>query len=289
MALDSALSGSPFSNLQEFETATDAGEAILAQALVLAQRAWGERLVAAYALGSLAHGGFSVHVSDVDFGVMLDDPLQDSDAKTAGALSAAVKAGGAPLAERLSLFWGSPATIGGRAQGGRFPPVDLLDLKTHGRLLDGREVRDAARTPSTAEMVVAAARQALKTLVSDASTAQLRDPVELVAAGARSLTKRVLFPVRFLYTARTGLIGRNDAAVAYFLQTESGPAAGLAGEAFLWRYRPFEPGDPWVRGMAARGLLPLYRLFVDDYGRRLRSLGEDELARAFEAWHARLS
>ncbi len=289
MALDSALSGSPFSNLQEFETATDAGEAILAQALVLAQRAWGERLVAAYALGSLAHGGFSVHVSDVDFGVMLDDPLQDSDAKTAGALSAAVKAGGAPLAERLSLFWGSPATIGGRAQGGRFPPVDLLDLKTHGRLLDGREVRDAARTPSTAEMVVAAARQALKTLVSDASTAQLRDPVELVAAGARSLTKRVLFPVRFLYTARTGLIGRNDAAVALFLQTESGSAAELAGGAFLWRYRPFEPGDAAVLEQTRRGLVPLYRLFADDYGRRLRSLGEDELARAFEAWHARLS
>ncbi len=36
----------------------------------------GPRLVAAYALGSLAHGGFSPLVSDVDLGLVLTDPIE---------------------------------------------------------------------------------------------------------------------------------------------------------------------------------------------------------------------
>ena len=34
-----------------------------------ARQALGQRLIAAYALGSLAHGGFSAHVSDIDVGL----------------------------------------------------------------------------------------------------------------------------------------------------------------------------------------------------------------------------
>jgi len=40
------------------------GENVLREAVRLAQDHWGDRLVAAYALGSLAHGGFSAYVSD---------------------------------------------------------------------------------------------------------------------------------------------------------------------------------------------------------------------------------
>ena len=45
---------------------TEQGRAILADAVDAYQAAFAKRLVAAYALGSLAHGGFSPHVSDVD-------------------------------------------------------------------------------------------------------------------------------------------------------------------------------------------------------------------------------
>jgi hypothetical protein len=38
---------------------------------------WPDRLLAAYALGSLAHGGFSPLVSDVDFGLVLERPPTD--------------------------------------------------------------------------------------------------------------------------------------------------------------------------------------------------------------------
>jgi hypothetical protein len=276
-------------DLSKFQTHTAAGEAVLSQALAQAHHAFGDRLVAAYALGSLAHGGFSEHVSDVDFGVVLRAPLLSDDASSIEAIAAAIKAAGAPLSDRLSIFWGSPDTLSARTSGGRFPPVDVLDLREHGRLLAGRDVRLEVRLPSTAEMIVAAATQALKMMAGEDSNAKLFDPAPLVASGARTLTKRILFPVRFVYTARTGRIGRNDAAVEHFIQTERGAVAELVLSAFHWRYAPFEPGDPAVLEQARRGLLPLYRLFVDDYEPRLRSLGEGGLAAAFAAWREALS
>jgi hypothetical protein len=114
------------------------GERVLADAVRLAADMWGPRLIAAYALGSLAHGGFSVYVSDVDLGLVLSDPLQAQDAQAMEALAITVKSGGAPLADRLSIFWGSPATLAGEATSGRFPPLDRLDLMQYGRLLMGR-------------------------------------------------------------------------------------------------------------------------------------------------------
>src|SRR4051812_40095138 len=101
---------------------------MLAHSLEHTRRAFGPRLVAAYALGSLAHGGFSEHVSDVDFGIVLSDPLQGDDAAKIESIATAIQAAGAPLSDRLSIFWGSPATLAGTASGGRFPPVDRLDL-----------------------------------------------------------------------------------------------------------------------------------------------------------------
>jgi len=267
---------------------TDRGEAVLAMALAEAERTWSSRLVAAYALGSLAHGGFSIHASDVDLGLVLADPLEEGDAVAVRALADRVKASGALLSDRLSVFWGSPATLAGRAQGGRFPPVDLLDLKEHGRLLAGTHVRDEVRTPTPAEMVVAAAQQALTRFATDEATAQWRDPAALVAAGVRTLTKRVLFPVRYLYTARTGQIGRNEESVAHFLTAQTGPAADLARAAIRWRHHSYKPADPAVLALATRGLIPLYRMFVEEYARHLHRLSERELAHAFEQWRSRL-
>ena len=66
------------------------GEAVLAQALAAFQTALGPRLTAAYALGSLAHGGFSPLVSDVDLGLVLDDPFRIKDRFTIRSVTGAV-------------------------------------------------------------------------------------------------------------------------------------------------------------------------------------------------------
>src|SRR5438552_1153113 len=104
------------------------GEAVLAEAVAAYQAALGERLVAAYALGSLAHGGFSPLVSDVDLGLVLRDPPRPDDPDRVQAVADAVKRGGTVLHERLSVFWGTPTMLQGQIAGGRFPPLDRLDL-----------------------------------------------------------------------------------------------------------------------------------------------------------------
>lgn len=83
-----------------------AGEDVLAAAVELARQTWRDRLLAAYALGSLAHGGFSA-VSDVDIALVLDDPLLATDGERAAELANSIKASNKPFADRLSVFWGS--------------------------------------------------------------------------------------------------------------------------------------------------------------------------------------
>ena len=51
------------------EADADLGEAVLARAVSAYRAALGSHLIAGYALGSLAHGGFSALVSDVDLGL----------------------------------------------------------------------------------------------------------------------------------------------------------------------------------------------------------------------------
>src|SRR5690348_738855 len=101
------------------------GETALAAAAGRAREVWGSRLLAAYALGSLAHGGFSQLVSDVDLGLVLEGPLVEQDAARAAGLGGGLDV---PLADRLSVFWGSQATLEGDESIGRFPPLDRLDL-----------------------------------------------------------------------------------------------------------------------------------------------------------------
>src|SRR5580693_9117985 len=116
------------------------GEAVLAQALAAFQMAFGPRLIAGYALGSLAHGGFSPLVSDVDLGLVMRDPVRAKDRVTIRGVARSVRAGGSVLDERLSVFWGTPATLQGQRRGGRFPPLDRLDLLDYGRLLAGQDL-----------------------------------------------------------------------------------------------------------------------------------------------------
>ena len=99
-------------------------EEILDAAIGLAQQKWRDRLIAAYALGSLAHGGFRPLVSDIDIGFVLEDPLLPSDANVIEGVVSAIAASRKPFSDRLSIFWGSVASLSGASSGGRFPPLD---------------------------------------------------------------------------------------------------------------------------------------------------------------------
>jgi predicted nucleotidyltransferase len=269
----------------------DAGAGVGARTLVaaaaLTRRVWGERRVAAYALGSLAHGGFSIHVSDVDLGVLLQDPLQPEDSGRVDRLLWLTKEANAPLADRLSVFWGSAETLAGRARGGRFPAADREDLKNFGYLLEGLDLRDQLAPPNLRELISDGAELALLKLSSDAVIEKLKDPAALAASGPVKLTKWLLFPIRLLLTSRTGRVAGADLAVQNFCATK-GPACELARKALEWRYAPPDPHDPHLIALVGRGALPLYAQFLCEYESQLRALERIDLAEAFRDWGRRL-
>ena len=286
------------------QAGTGQGEAVLAQAVAAYQAALGSRLIAGYALGSLAHGGFSPLVSDVDLGLILRDPLRMKDRLTIRTVGEDVRAGGSALHRRLSVFWGTPATLQGRAGGGRFPPLDRLDLLEYGRLLAGRDARDSVARPGPTELLVAGAEFALANLSGagnrpgrlralirpgprDDALQEIRRPARLVSRGPRRLTKIVLFPVRFLFTAATGRVGTNALAAEHYLALPGAPAAELVAASLAWRVEP--PADEAAAtALLGAELIPLYTDYLDDHIARLSAAGRPQLAESFRRWRARL-
>lgn len=155
--------------------------------------------------------------------MIVEDPLQPDDLDRIQAVADREKPRGSALQSRLSVFWGTPSTLRGDVVGGRFPALDRLDLLESGRLLTGS---DAARTnlprPSCQELIVTGAEFALDylagirsetcaqgaslgsiRLAGEGAVEEIRTPKVLAGRGVRRVTKVVLFPVRFLYTAAT--------------------------------------------------------------------------------------
>jgi len=264
------------------------GEELFAAVVDLAQQKWRDRLVASYALGSLAHGGFSA-VSDIDVALILDDPLLANDGDRVAELTSSIKASNKPFADRLSVFWGSALSLSGATSGGRFPPLDRLDLKKYGRLLVGRDVRRSLALPAQRELVVAGAEFALPRLATDEVIGKLKSPEALIRSDQKTLTRLILLPVRFMFTARTGDVGRNDAAVEHFAATnKSSASSDLARLALRWRDAGPDPSDKGAISAIAAGVLPLYHEFLSDYEPRLREFARPDLAESFCEWRQRL-
>jgi hypothetical protein len=286
------------------QATADQGEAVLVRAVAAYRAALGSRLIAGYALGSLAHGGFSPLVSDVDLGLILDDPVRAKDRLTIRTVAGSVRAGGSALDQRLSVFWGTPATLQGQRRGGRFPPLDRLDLLEYGRLLTGTDARSAVARPDRTELLVAGAEFALGYLGGaarlpdrlrqralfrsrdDDVLTEIRTPARLVSAGPRRVTKIVLFPVRFLFTAQTGQVGTNTLAARHYLASPDAPATSLVAAALAWRLEP--PADGEAAALLGRELVPLFVHYIDDHIARLRAVGQHRLADRFHRWRTRL-
>jgi hypothetical protein len=103
----------------------------------------------------------------------------------------------------------------------------------------------------------------------------------------RRLTKLVLFPVRFLFTAATGEVGTNAASAAHYPAADDSVGIGLVAAGSAWRTAP--PDDEEAALTLLRSeMVPLYLHYLDDHTGRLRVLGHAELAEAFQGWRGRL-
>jgi predicted nucleotidyltransferase len=194
------------SHLRILTQGVERGHAVLADAVAAYTRVLGDRLLAAYALGSLAHGGFSPLVSDLDLALILADPLGKTDYARVAVVAWGLKAKGSALHDRLSVFWGTPSSLAGQVSGGRFPAFDRLDLLEHGRLLRGEDVRGGLVPPARNELLVAGALFALEHLAGSAAKPPLERPGRALssvrrARGVRRLVKLLLFPDHFVRVA----------------------------------------------------------------------------------------
>ncbi len=132
------------------------------------------------------------------------------------------------------MFWADWHTVRtGEGAHSRLGPVDRLDLLDSGRLLLGSDQREPSVRPSHQELVVMSADHILNKF-TDAYLERLRDTRALLAGGPRAVTKAILFPVRFIYTLRTGRIGLNEDSARWYA-AEGLPGSALALKALEWR------------------------------------------------------
>lgn len=195
----------------------------------------GAGLLSAYAIGSLAHGGFSPAVSDVDL-ALLTDRQPDRDAPGIVAMIAAdVRATGHALADRLSIFHAPWAGFNDPPPEARFPPIDRYDLVHFGILVDGIDHRPTYGAAPTADQI---REQAVASALGRVTRFQLAADLRALEDGGVTVhdaTKIVLWPVRLHHVCETGQANGNAAAVDHYLQLDGARHRSLVHDALGWR------------------------------------------------------
>jgi hypothetical protein len=218
----------------ETAMSTATAEQVIADTVQAAQAVLGAEIEAIFTLGSLAHGGFAPLVSDIDVAIIVAATAPSTAEQIARVQSLVIDKRSSPLSERLSVFWADwHAVRTGNGGHSRLGPVDRLDLLDSGRLLLGSDLREPSVRPSQQELVVMSADHMLNKF-TDIYLERLRDTRALLAGGPRAVTKAILFPVRFMYTLRTGRIGLNDNSARWYA-AEGLPGGALALKALEWR------------------------------------------------------
>jgi predicted nucleotidyltransferase len=176
-----------------------------AHALVPSYRAQlGERLIGAYLIGSLAHGGFGHRYSDIDVVLITEDGL---DAATLTALRTLATERDIELGQKLSLFWSDR-----RFTTGRLPPLDRADYIDHAVVLAERE-RVLPPRPTLDEIRVYLKGAPFSTWTENANRFAQLDV--LTPGDHKAFIRTLLYPARLVYSWTTGRVASNDEAVGF--------------------------------------------------------------------------
>src|SRR6516164_8873929 len=165
-----------------------------ARALASSYRAQlGERLIGAYLIGSLAHGGFSHRYSDIDMALVTEHGFDTATLATLRSLAAERDAA---LGQKLSLFWSDRHfTIG------RFPPLDRADYLDHAMVLTERErIRPAPPTRDEIRLYLKGAPFA--NWMENADRFAAMDV--LTPSDHKAFIRTLLYPARLVYSWTRG-------------------------------------------------------------------------------------
>lgn len=238
----------------------------------------GEHCLAIYLMGSLARGGFSARVSDIDIGVVLNKITPDTAVKIEKIITL-TKEKNPLIKNRISVFWGTVHSINSSSKESRYPPFDRLDLIDHAKLIQGSEVRQKLIKPNQKELKISCAEFAIQYLESSDRLAMFNDGLLILNQGATSLTKAILFPARFIYLAKTNQFSTNEASAQYYKNTFSGDDALLVKKCYQWRMNGIKEDKVQVNTLINKGIKNLYNNFLDIYIEILTDYNETELLR----------
>jgi hypothetical protein len=206
---------------------------VIEAAVSAAEERLEDRLASAYAIGSLAHGGFAPAVSDVDLALLTGEPVEG--------IWPIVKeiqdevAGTRELGARLSIFHAPWAEFGDPPEGARFPPIDRFDLVRYGILVGGTDLRGAHATLPGADEI---RRHAVDSALRRVTPERLDADLGKLAAGGVSVpdaTKAVLWPIRLQHVCDIGQATGNADAVAHYRSLPDAGHSALARDALGWR------------------------------------------------------
>jgi hypothetical protein len=173
----------------------------------------GERLIGAYLIGSLAHGGFSRRYSDIDIALITEVALDAAALTTLRGLAVECDA---TLSQKLSVFWSDRGFTMGR-----FPPLDQTDYLDHAVVLTERE-RVLPVRPTLEEIRVYLSGAPFTNWTENAH--RFAGPSALAPSDHTLVIRTLLYPARLVYSWSTGLMGSNDDAVAF---TREHPPPGM--------------------------------------------------------------
>jgi predicted nucleotidyltransferase len=207
-------------------------DAVEAAAAVAGERL-GERLASAYAIGSLAHGGFAPSVSDVDLALLTSEPVEEMAAIVVEIVDEVART--RELGARLSVFHAPWVEFADPPASSRFPPIDRFDLVRYGVLVVGDDLRAEYGTPPSAAEVRG---QAIESALRRVTPEQLAEDLRELAVGGVTVhdaTKAVLWPIRLQHVVDTGEATGNTDAVAHYVGLPGAAHGALAEDALAWR------------------------------------------------------
>jgi hypothetical protein len=202
----------------------------------------GERVIGAYLIGSLAHGGFSRRYSDIDMALITEVAFDAAALTTLRGLAAECDP---TLSQKLSVFWSDRGfTIG------RFPALDRVDYLDHAVVLTERE-RVLPVRPTLDEIRVYLSGAPFANWTENAH--RFAGMSALAPGDHKLFIRTLLYPARLVYSWSRGLMGSNDDAVAFICDhSPPGMNTDILTRALTYREAAADPDDLFP----ARKILP---------------------------------